>query len=393
MTLRTSTVEGSAVERVILGAPAAGAVAEQAERLGATRVFLLVSGHLETQTDEIEKIRAVLGSRHAATHHGIRAHVPKSDLIIALNQARPVETDLIVAVGGGSVVDAAKILALALKHQVRTIDDLDRLRLRRDASGRPAPIEGPDTPVVCVPTTLSAGEFNPTSGATDEALGQKQPFGTRSMTPACVILDPAITVHTPEWLWLSTGVRAIDHAVETLASLLSNDFADGMADNGLRLLAEGLARVKARPDDLEARLKCQVGAWQSILPLIGGVPMGASHAIGHALGGFCNVPHGHTSCVMAPAVQRWNAAAAPERQARISQCLGAAGEPADVVLDRLIRSLGMPRSLEAVGVREDQLPKIAEYALKDVWGRTNPRPITGVESMLEILHMAQETPS
>ena len=262
--------------------------------------------------------------------------------------------------------------------------------IRVDESGALiAPIyDGPDVRVVCVPTTLSGGEFNPLSGATDESIKQKQGYSQRLMVPVCVVLDPAITVHTPEWLWLSTGVRAVDHATETLASLQSNDFCDGVADSALRLLAEGLPRVKANPGDLDARLKCQVGAWQSMMPIIAGVPMGASHAIGHVLGGTCDVPHGHTSCVMSPFVQAWNSEFIGERQRRISACLGDANTPTSTLLDRLIRSLGMPRTLKEVGVNEDQLPLIARYTLEDIWGRTNPRQIRNEDDVMEILRTA-----
>ncbi|MGI4812359.1 MAG: iron-containing alcohol dehydrogenase [Janthinobacterium lividum] len=391
MAVEAKEVLGSAVERVSLGAPAASAVLAEAERQAAKRVFLLVSTHLNTKTDEIERIRQALGARHAATHHGIRPHVPKSDLLAAVQHAREVDADLIVTVGGGSVSDAGKILALCLAHDVRSVDDLNALRLQRDAEGRPVPgpEKGPDIRIVCVPTTLSAGEFNPQGASTDEALGHKQSFRHIKMTPACIVLDPAITVHTPEWLWLSTGMRAVDHAVETLASLRSNDFADGLADNGLRLLNEGLSGVKADPGNLDARLKCQTGAWMSILPIIGGVPMGASHAIGHALGSFCKVPHGYTSCVMAPYVQQWNADVVPDRQRRIAACLGEPAQPAYRTLDRLIRSLGLPRTLAEVDVRDDQLDRVADLAFNDFWGRTNPRPVRGPQDMLEILQLAR----
>src|SRR5262249_14950470 len=161
-----------------------------------------------------------------------------------------------------------------------------------------------------------------------------------------VILDPAITVHTPQWLWLSTGVRAVDHAVETLVSRYSNDFCNGVAESALRLLSEGLPRVKANPTDLPGRLKCQVGAWQSMIPMLSGIPMGASHAIGHVLGAVSCVPHGYTSCVMCPVVQRWNAAATVDAQRRVSAGLGDPNEPAAVLLERLVSSLGMPRTLQ-----------------------------------------------
>jgi len=226
------------------------------------------------------------------------------------------------------------------------------------------------------------------SGAYDEVLRQKHGFEHRLMAPVTVILDPAVTVHTPEWLWLSTGVRAVDHAVETLVSHHSNDFCNGVADSALRLLNEGLPRVKADSGDLAGRLKCQIGAWQAMIPMLSGIPMGASHAIGHLLGAVSGVPHGYTSCVMCPVVQRWNACAVAESQRRISACMGAANEPAAAVLERFVGSLGMPRSLEDVGVALADLPRIAEGTLSDIWGRTNPRPIRSAADVMEILSMA-----
>ena len=385
-----STIALTATERVTLGQPAAAAIAAEAERLGARRVFILSGVSLNRKTDEIRRIEAALGSRHAATHDSIQPHAPRSDVLAAANAARAAKADLIVTVGGGSVTDAGKIVTILLKHNVATVEGFDAFRTRVEADGTVVtPVfDAPDVRVICVPTTLSGGEFNSLSGATDEMIKQKQGYEQRLTVPITVVLDPAITLHTPEWLWLSTGVRAVDHATETLASLESNDYCDGIADSALRLLAAGLPRVKADPADLEARLKCQVGAWQSMIPIIAGVPMGASHAIGHVLGGTCDVPHGHTSCVMAPYVQAWNASVVGHRQVRISTCLGNASQPASVLLDQLIRGLGMPRSLREVGVSENQLPLIADYTLADIWGRTNPRPVTGAEDVMEILRTA-----
>ena len=388
--IQPSQVVLTATERVTLATPAAEAVAAEAGRLGARRVFILASRFLAEQTDEIRHIETALGSRHAATHVGIRPNAPRSDVLAAAEVARAAKADLVVTVGGGSVTDAGKIVTICLKHNITTIEGFDAFRTYVEADGTVVqPVfEGPDVRTICVPTTLSGGEFNPLSGATDERIKLKQGYETRLMVPVCVVLDPAITVHTPEWLWLSTGVRAVDHATETLGSLQSNDFCDGIADSALRLLAEGLPWVKSDPTDLEARLKCQIGAWQSMIPIIAGVPMGASHAIGHVLGGTCDVPHGHTSCVMSPFVQAWNASVNAHRQVRISACLGDAAQPASVLLDRLIRGLGMPRSLGEVGVSENQLPLIAEYTLEDFWGRTNPRPIKTAEDVMTILRTA-----
>lgn len=380
----------TSTERVSIGRPAADALVDQVERLGSKRVFILSGSTLRHKTDEVAKLEAALGDRHAATHDGIHPHAPRTDVLAAARAAAEAKADLIVTVGGGSVTDSGKILSLLIAHDVQTVADFEPLRIYVTPEGEVVnPLKaGNDVRVICIPTTLSGGEFNALSGSTDEETQHKQGYEHRNMAPVMVILDPQLSRHTPEWLFLSTGVRSVDHAVETLASDKSNDFADGLADSALRLLKEGLSRVKADPQDMEGRLKCQVGAWQSMISIIGGVPMGASHAIGHILGGTCDVPHGYCSCVMSPYVLAWNAEYDASRQARISDCLGQPGRPASEALDEFIRSLGMPRTLGEVGVGEDRFQQVAEYTLLDIWGRTNPRPVKSADDILQILRLA-----
>jgi maleylacetate reductase len=380
----------TAIERVHMGTPAAEALTGEAERLDARRVFLLVGGHLRRETDEIARIEAALGDRCAGAWDGMSAHTPRGDVLAATLAAREANADLIVTIGGGSLTDGGKIVALMLRHGVTTRGGFEPFRtyVRRDGTVVNPPFAGPEVRIICVPTTLSGGEFNTLAGSTDEASRHKQGYEHRLMAPISVVLDPALTVHTPEWLWLSTGVRAVDHAVETLASKASNPFCDGMAGSALRLLAEGLPSSKGDPRDLEGRLKCQIGAWQSMIAIVGGVPMGASHAIGHVLGGTCDVPHGYTSCVMSPYVLAWNAEHDARRQRRISEGLGRPDVAAGEALDAFIRGLGMPRTLREVGVQASVLPLIAERTLKDIWGRTNPRPIATADDVMEILQRA-----
>jgi alcohol dehydrogenase class IV len=316
-------------------------------------------------------------------------HGPRASVLAAAAAAREAGADLIVSVGGGSVTDAAKVMTICLKHNLKLHEDMEPYHMYVNAEGAVAnpSYDAPDVRVICVPTTLSGGEFNTLSGATDERIKLKQGYEHRMMAPVAIVLDPAITVHTPEWLWLSTGVRALDHAIETLGSFQSNYFCDSMAESALKLLGEGLMRVKADPRDLDGRLKCQIGAWQSMIPVIAGVPMGLSHATGHALGGTFDVPHGHTSCVMAPFALAYNASVNGERQARIAAALGAS-EPAHVAVDRLIRGLGMPRSLGEVGIGEADLPRLASAIMHDIWTRTNPRPVASADQVVEFLRTA-----
>jgi alcohol dehydrogenase class IV len=216
----------------------------------------------------------------------------------------------------------------------------------------------------------------------------KEMFRHPEIIPRAVILDPAITVHTPEWLWLSTGIRAVDHCVEGICSGEANPYADAQALHGLALLARGLPRVKTDPADLEARLDCQIGTWLSMGPLACGVPMGASHGIGYVLGAAFDIPHGHTSCIMLPAVLRWNKPANAARQGLVAAAIGHVGEDAGDALDAFIAGLGMPRSLGAVKVGPESFDRIAEGAMDTPWVPRNPRPIAGPAQVREILELA-----
>jgi maleylacetate reductase len=375
------------MDEVAYGKPAAETLAEFARRTGAARVFLMVSRTLNRRTDEIVKIRTALAGRVAGEFDAIPAHSPRSAVVAAANAARESNADLIATIGGGSVTDAAKAVQLCLSNDVTTPDGLDRLRVGSD--GTAPTMNAPTVRQVSVPTTLSAGEFSAISGVMNEAEKSKEMLRHALIVPKAVILDPAITVHTPEWLWLSTGIRAVDHCVEGLCSGFANPYGDAQAKKGLELLGRGLPRVKADPeDDLDARLDCQMGAWLSMAPFASGVPMGASHGIGYILGAVHDVPHGYTSCVMLPNVMRWNRSHNAERQALVSAALGQPGEDAGDVLDELIAGLGLPRSLGAVGVGPDDLDHIAQGAMKTSWIPRNPRPISGPEQVREILDMA-----
>ena len=369
------------MDEVVYGQPAAEALAEQTRRLGAERILLMVSGTLNRGTGEIAKIRAALGNRCAGVFDRMPPHTPRSAVIAAAALAREVNADLIVTVGGGSLTDGAKAVQLCLANDIATVEGMDACR--GDTDLRPPTIRQ-----VSVPTTLSAGEFSALAGVTNEATRVKELFKHPMTIPSAVILDPALTVHTPEWLFLSTGIRAVDHCVEGVCSLESNPFGDAQALRGLALLTKGLARVKADPTDLQARLDCQLGSWLSMAPLAAGVPMGASHGIGYVLGAVFDIPHGHTSCIMLPAVMRWNISANADRQAQVAGAMDAAGQEAGDALDRFIGGLGMPRSLSAVNIGPEQYDRIARQAMGTPWVPRNPRPIPTPEVLREILLLA-----
>ncbi len=378
------------MDEVLFGDRVAHALPGLVERLGAARVFLMVSGTLDRGTDEIAAVRRALGDRCVGTFAEMPAHTPRRAVIAAAEQARAVQADLIVTIGGGSITDGAKAVQLCLANDIGSPEELDALRpvRRPDGTLGPPPCKAPTVRQVAVPTTLSAGEFSAIAGVTDERSRVKELFRHPIIIPVAVILDPAITVHTPEWLFLSTGIRAVDHCVEGICSAAANSYTDAQALHGLTLLSRGLPRVKADPSNLQARLDCQMGAWLSMGPLAAGVPMGASHGIGYVLGAVFDIPHGHTSCIMLPAVMRWNRPANADRQALVAAAMGHPGEDAADVLDQFIAELDMPRSLGAVRVGASEHDRIAEQAMGTPWVPRNPRPIEGPAQVREILALA-----
>lgn len=378
------------VERVRFNVATSAAIASEAELRNANRVFLLVSRTLNRETDEIAKVRSALGARYAGEFDGMPQHMPRDVILESAEAARSVGADLIVTIGGGSVTDAGKALTLCLEHDIRTLADFEPflLKVRPDGKLEWPSFRAPSIRQVAVPTTLSGGEFHMGGGSVDPVKKVRETIRHPGMVPGAIVLDPDLTRFTPEWLWLSTGMRSVDHAVEAICSPGGSPYVDGCALEALRLLATALRRCKADPNDIEARSRCQTGMWLAMTGMGSLVPMGASHGIGHVLGGSCNVPHGYTTCVMLPSVLRYNRSVNAETQARIATAMGRPGMDAADAVAELISDLGMPSTLAEVGVDESKFALIAKNALLARWVHSNPRKIGSERDVLEILRAA-----
>lgn len=377
------------MDRVIFGQPAAQTVLAEAERLGAKRVLLVVSHTLNTTTDEIEKIKVALGSRHASTTGNIPQHTSRKSAMEVTRAALDITADLIVAIGGGSVVDVVKIATVCMEMGITEEDGLDGYELM---PGTPTGAAGkvfrsPTVRSVMVPSTLSGGEYNAGALVTDTRRNWKQIFHTPHMMPASIVLDPELTRHTPEALWLGSGMRSMDHGIEALCSPVGTPLADAVILKGISDLAVALPRSKENPDDMEARRLCQQGSWLSAFGLQCRILMGASHAIGHALGGTMGVPHYLIAPVLLPSVLRYNKPVTGEAQAAIAKALGAEGEDASDALYALVSRLGLPKSLDEVGVDPSDYERIGEVAIKSIFARSNPRPLTTAPEVVDLLQI------
>ncbi|QIN82551.1 iron-containing alcohol dehydrogenase [Rubrobacter tropicus] len=313
-------------ERVHFGAGSLRKLEQEARPYG--RAFVVTGRTLDKKTDLVRRVEALLGGRHAGTHVGMGEHTPGSAVELAAGEAEAAGADLLVSVGGGSVIDGTKAVSRQL--------------------GYPAQ--------VAVPTTLSGAEWAHRVGVTDEAAGKKAGFADPATVPPVVILDPEATAFTPERLWLSTGIRALDHAVEGFLYGGDHPITDVTGLEGARRLMRLLPGSKENPDDLQARAELQVAAWLAYFgPL--NTPMGLSHELGRRIGATYEVPHGVTSCItLAPSLEVAEETAPAERWGMLTEALG--GDPAGRVA-ALVRGLGLPDRLGDAGVPEGDLAGIA----------------------------------
>lgn len=222
------------------------------------------------------------------------------------------------------------------------------------------------------------------------------------MFPSLVILDPKLCITTPEWVWISSGVRAIDHCVESMTSPIAVEEVDLAAEKALQILIPGLLRTKMDPEDIEARMNCQLAANYIMVQLLFAPKIllaQASHGIGHQLGPL-GVGHGQTSCILLPAVLKYNSRVNAEKQDKVKkiiwsdpgtrEVLARAGLKEDSsdagdALDAVFRALGMPRSLKEVGVGRDKFGLLAENSLRDPCCAVNAIPLEKPEQVIEIL--------
>lgn len=375
-------------ERVAYGRPAAEVVAEEAVALDKTRIFLTTSRSLAGREALPARIGRSLGSRFAGAFCEISAHSPRDSVIAGASAARAAGADLLVAIGGGSVIDATKAMLLCFWEGLASAEQLtpflDSMHL--DPSRHPDG-GGQKIRMIAVPTMFSAAEFTWFAGITDYERQVKEIFSHPLFIPQTVVLDPAATLETPLSLLASTGMKAIDHAVEWSCAINKPPLAEAASAIALGKLYRGLPKLGTDEDGLALRTDLQLGTWLSIYSLATGAPVGASHALGHVLGGL-GIPHGYTTGLVLPSVLRWNYPANATQQNAAAEVIGVSGpELADAIAELAVK-LRVPVRLRDVGIGEDQLSAIAEKALRDASMRTNPRPVSSLDDVCEILRLA-----
>ncbi|KAF9792661.1 alcohol dehydrogenase IV [Thelephora terrestris] len=326
------------------------------EGFGTKKVLIVTGRSLRERTDVISRIEALLKEReiYGATFSEIGQHSPIADIRKAIQVLKDVNADTIVSVGGGSPIDASKLILHFLKEERG----------------------GSVLPHVAVPTTLSAAEYTPGAGYKDEN-GDKTALGGPDFPPAAVILDAELTLPTPEKLWLSTGIRALDHAVESLYRPLVAYPMKVINYEAISLLFKYLPISKDNPGNIAVRQKLQVAAWMSLWPatLSKPVTFGLSHDLSKRVGASYNVPHGISSCItLPPVVAIQTEFAASDDKEALARGLTASGKPSTGSIDgdiiafsseitNLIDSLGLTTRLSDYNIPREDIPRIVEKAI------------------------------
>lgn len=332
----------SRLERVIYGPGKIAALKDEMERRGLKRA-VVVTTDVVAKLPILNDVTGALGQHCASVFSGIVQHVPRGTVNELEKEIERVDADSLVSLGGGSPIDSTKVAMYGL---------LDKREMVH----------------IAVPTTLSAAEYTHAGGVTDETTRVKSGVYDMRVLPRTVINDPLLTLATPDWLWVSTGIRALDHAIECAYAIRHQPISDALAAKSIALFVEHLkASITTRGDEqLAHRGHCQFASWYSIYGAMN-TRFGLSHLLGHQIGPRWNVPHGITSCITLPNAMRVMAELAADRFGPVAEGYGIPFDPSNpkpaalACADRtaeFIAQFDVPRTLHEAGVPRAEIGEI-----------------------------------
>ncbi|MBC8108003.1 MAG: iron-containing alcohol dehydrogenase [Anaerolineae bacterium] len=347
---------------ILFGAGTVGDVAEQLARLNCTRPLVVTDAGLAS-TPTFGKAIAALPT--SSVFSGVRSNPLDEDVRAAAEVFSRDRCDAVIGLGGGSALDVAKVLRLSVQFPDWKMSE----PLPSDDVGALAPF-------VAIPTTAGTGSEVGRSSVITMG-GRKHVIFHPSLLAKLVILDPELTVDLPAKLTAATGADALTHCIESFTSPAFHPMCDGIALEGIRLIADALPRAVKSPHDLDARGKMLIAA------TMGGVAfqkdLGAAHSLAHPLSAICHLHHGLANALVLTTVMQFNAARKPGMYARVAtalNCRGASDRETIDTVSKVFDDIGIPGGLAIHGVTESHLDELADQAFEDGCHLTNPVPVT-----------------
>lgn len=371
---------------IYVGEGTAASLGEHVRALGAERPFVV--------TDRGIRAAGLLDPLiQSMVEHGLAPHVfdhispnPRDhECVVGAERAREYGADLIVAIGGGSPIDAAKAIA-GLAPNGGSAQDWEA----------PRTFELPPLPLIAVPTTAGTGsEVTRSAVITDTARHVKMSLRDIRLAPRIALVDPALTYSLPPATTAATGMDVLTHAVEAFTCRVANPISDALALDAVRLVSRHLETAVRQGDDREARSGMMLASLMAGMAFFN-ADVGGVHCIAEALGGRYDTPHGVANAVFLPYVFAYNAEAAPERHRAVAQAFGATpddsslseiGKDGGATLKALAISTGIPPLRALPGIDPDDFPAIAEASASNLSNRSNARPMAAAD-YLRILQQA-----
>ncbi|WP_046472000.1 iron-containing alcohol dehydrogenase [Allosalinactinospora lopnorensis] len=357
---------------IVFGVEALAELGHSALRVGARRPFLVTDPGIVAAgwVDEAVSHLADVGLR-PTVHHDLTPNPKDHEIQAAYERYVDVGSDVIIGVGGGSCIDAAKGVAILSANggHILSYEGLDR-------------VVNPIPPLVMAPSTSGSGaDVSQFCVVTDTENATKVTIISRTLVPEISIVDPRLLTTMPDWLNAATGLDALTHAVEAFVSLAHNPLTDHHALHAVQLVTQNLLHTLLDPQLGEPRSAMAQGALEAGMAFTNAI-LGATHAMSHQVGGLLDAPHGVINGVLLPHVIRFNAEGDPIRYVPLAAAAGidVDGRPAREVAEdfaqcvrELADSVGVPKGLATLGVGEHNVGHLARTTMKDACLATNPR--------------------
>lgn len=364
-----SLVRWSFPTTIFFGAGAISKIADHAKALGAKRPLVVADAGV-VAAGLVERVRAPLAAAglEVAVFDRVDPNPVEKNVFEGVDAYRAHGADLIVSVGGGSPLDAGKLIALKVTHD-RPLVEYD------DAIGGDAHIRPDVPPIITVPTTAGTGSEVGRSGVvTLEATGRKTVIFSPYLLAKVAVLDPELTVSMPAHVTAATGFDALTHCLEAYSATGDHPMADGIALAGIELAVRWLARAVSHPTDLEARGGMMKSAMMGAVAFQKG--LGACHSLAHPLSSEKGMHHGLANALCLPATVRFNETAIPERLDRVRKLLDPSAKSIEAAVSALRDRVGIQGGLSRHGVEKSDVAKLAKKAFEDACHRSNPRACT-----------------
>ncbi len=373
--------------RIVLGAGALQRLPAQAQRLKMKRPLLVTDAGV-VKAGLVSRVLEVLKTAGlpCAVFDKVEPNPTEKDVFAGLEVYRKNDCDGLIALGGGSALDAGKLVQLLTTHE-------PPLSRYDDAKGGDQYVKDDLPPLIAIPTTAGTGSEVGRSGVvTLEDTGRKTVIFSPHLLPGAAIVDPELTLGLPPGVTAATGMDAFTHCLEAYLSQGFHPLADAVAIDGIHRVSRSLVTAVREGTNLAARTDMMVAAMQGAMAFQKG--LGACHALAHALTPISGVHHGLANAVVLPVVMEFNRAASTARLARVAVAMGDTSNAREEVLAsnaieqvrKLNAAIGIPARLRDVGVREEDLPLIAQKGFLDASHLSNPRKVTEAD----LLAMARE---